>query len=434
MSHGSRVTAVSFLLIGSSFILTLFAANSIKNLQPYSDPTGTLKTYSTQGSIDLSNAFFQPLGTNGNGRSCASCHMPSDAWSVSAEHLKQRFDSTNGLDPIFQLLDGANCPTINISTLADPSDAYSLLLTKGLIRMSLPVPADSEFTVTVNDDPYECSATTNTQLSLYRRPLPSTNLPFLPAIMWDGRESDLATQANNAAAVHAVPETLPTATQLQQIESFETSLFTAQSDDKIAGSLTARGADGGPKNLAGQNFFPGINPDGVNVFTLYTAWTGLSGSTKANQQGSIAHGEMLFNNRPIRITGVAGFNDVRGEDVVSGTCGTCHNSPNVGSSSSFAMMNIGTATVRVGLPTYALQCSGGTQIVSDPGRAMVTGKCVDIGKFKVPSMRGLAARAPYFHDGSALTLGQVVDFYDQRFGMLLSPEEKADLVAFMNSL
>src|ERR1044071_3667137 len=153
MSHGSRVTAVSFLLIGSSFILTLFAANSIKNLQPYSDPTGTLKTYSTQGSIDLSNAFFQPLGTNGNGRSCASCHMPSDAWSVSAEHLKQRFDSTNGLDPIFQLLDGANCPTINISTLADPSDAYSLLLTKGLIRMSLPVPADSEFTVTVNDDP-----------------------------------------------------------------------------------------------------------------------------------------------------------------------------------------------------------------------------------------------------------------------------------------
>jgi len=71
---------------------------------------------------------------------------------------------------------------------------------------------------------------------------------------------------------------------------------------------------------------------------------------------------------------------------------------------------------------------------SDPGRALITGKCADIAKFKIPSMRGLPARAPYFHDGSAATLLQVIDFYDQRFGMLLSPEEKDDLVAFLNSL
>jgi cytochrome c peroxidase len=65
---------------------------------------------------------------------------------------------------------------------------------------------------------------------------------------------------------------------------------------------------------------------------------------------------------------------------------------------------------------------------------LITGKCADIGKFKVPSVRGLAARAPYFHDGSAATLLEVINFYDQRFGMLLSQEEKADLVAFLNSL
>jgi hypothetical protein len=253
--------------------------------------------------------------------------------------------------------------------------------------------------------------------------------------MWDGREPDLTTQAGNAAAVHAVPAAPPTAGQLQQIVSLETSLFTAQSDDSIAGSLTARGADGGPTNLSQQTFFPGINPDGVNVFALYPRWTGLSGNAKANQQGSIARGEMLFNNRPIRITGVAGFNDLRGQDPVSGTCGTCHNAPNVGSSSSFAMMNIGTSTPRFDLPSYLLQCTDGTQVfTSDPGRAMATGKCADIGKFKVPSMRGLAARAPYFHDGSAATLEQVLNFYDQRFGMLLTDQEKADLIAFMNSL
>ena len=65
---------------------------------------------------------------------------------------------------------------------------------------------------------------------------------------------------------------------------------------------------------------------------------------------------------------------------------------------------------------------------------MVTGKCADISKFKVPSMRGLAARAPYFHNGSAETLLDVVNFYDQRFNMLLTDQEKADLVAFMSTL
>ena len=216
---------------------------------------------------------------------------------------------------------------------------------------------------------------------------------------------------------------------------FETSLFTAQSADNLAGSLTAKGARGGPIFLSRQTFFPGINPDGSNVFTLYSSWAGLDGSTPAAQRGSIARGEMLFNNRPMRIFDVSGFNDVRGQDTVFGTCGTCHNAPNVGSSSSFNPMNIGTASLRTDLPAYTFLCTDGTQVLaSDPGRALITGKCADIGKFKVPSMRGLPARAPYFHDGSAATLLQVIDFYDQRFGMLLSQEEKADLVAFMNSL
>ena len=65
---------------------------------------------------------------------------------------------------------------------------------------------------------------------------------------------------------------------------------------------------------------------------------------------------------------------------------------------------------------------------------MVTGKCADMGKLKVPGLRGLAARAPYFHNGTATTLMDVVNFYDQRFNMLLSNDEKADLVAFMNTL
>ena len=86
-------------------------------------------------------------------------------------------------------------------------------------------------------------------------------------------------------------------------------------------------------------------------------------------------------------------------------------------------------------PYYVMLCNDGTQLAtSDPGRALVTGKCVDVGKFRIPSMRGLAARAPYFHNGSSATLMDVINFYNQRFNMLLTDQEKADLVAFLNTL
>jgi cytochrome c peroxidase len=72
--------------------------------------------------------------------------------------------------------------------------------------------------------------------------------------------------------------------------------------------------------------------------------------------------------------------------------------------------------------------------VTDPGRALITGRCKDIGKFKGPILRGLAARAPYFHNGSAASLEDAVNFYDRRFNMHLTNNEKADLVAFLATL
>ena len=66
--------------------------------------------------------------------------------------------------------------------------------------------------------------------------------------------------------------------------------------------------------------------------------------------------------------------------------------------------------------------------------AQITGKCQDIGKFKGPILRALASRAPYFHNGSAETLLDVVNFYDQRFAIGLTDKQKADLVNFLNAL
>ena len=62
--------------------------------------------------------------------------------SVSAEHVQDRFNTSAGLDPIFRTNDGSNCDhNIDTSTVAGRSAAYSLLRTRGLIRIALPVPA-----------------------------------------------------------------------------------------------------------------------------------------------------------------------------------------------------------------------------------------------------------------------------------------------------
>lgn len=157
---------------------------------------------------------------------------------------------------------------------------------------------------------------------------------------------------------------------------------------------------------------------------------------------SIARGEALFNTLPLTITGVAGLNDLPGLREIRGTCTSCHDKPNVGNHSVSLAIKIGTtdypalpALDTTGLPVYTVACADGSQLqVTDIGRAMVTGKCADVGKLKGPILRGLAARAPYFHNGGAKTLLDAVDFYDQRFSLNLTTQQKQDLVNFLNTL
>jgi cytochrome c peroxidase len=163
---------------------------------------------------------------------------------------------------------------------------------------------------------------------------------------------------------------------------------------------------------------------------------------------SVARGEELFNNTKINIAGVAGLNDDLNVASIAGFCGTCHDSPNIGNHSVKAPLNIGIpdagdkappALDISGLPVFTLTCTQGPLAgkiykVTDPGRAMISGKCKDIGRFKGPILRGLASRAPYFHNGSAATLRDVVNFYDQRFAIGLTHKEKTDLVNFLNTL
>src|SRR5262249_28255556 len=144
------------------------------------------------------------------------------------------------------------------------------------------------------------------------------------------------------------------------------------------------------------------------------AWSSRSHSPA---ERSIARGEAIFDSKPITISGVAGLNDALGMKTIQGTCTTCHNDPNIGNHSTAVPLNIGLtdASRRTpDMPLYTLRDNATGKIVqtTDPGLALITGKWADIGKFKGPILRGLAARPPYFHNGSAANLDQVVDFYD----------------------
>ena len=85
------------------------------NMLPFANPTGFAATFSTTGKIDLNGPFFQSLGTNG--RTCGSCHQPSDGWTVTPEKIQARFEATDGTDPIFRTNDGSNSPDADVSTV-----------------------------------------------------------------------------------------------------------------------------------------------------------------------------------------------------------------------------------------------------------------------------------------------------------------------------
>ena len=464
--------------------------------QEFADPSGVLGTLSLTGRADSRNPFFQSLGTNG--RSCSTCHVASQAFTVSPPDVRARFQRTRGADPLFAPVDGSNCTNARRSSAAD----HSLLLNNGLIHLSLQLAAKPQFTISVVHDPYGCAITPDPNggapfVSVYRRPLPTANLMFLSTVMFDGREtivplngettfepnliSDLTHQALDATTGHAQATQAPSDQQLAEIVNFELGLVTAQVRDERAGRLDKHGAQGGTEVLADAPYYPGINdvlgadPDGLpfdsNSMTLFASWANLrpeydrqDDARKNATRRAIAAGEQVFNSAPLLISNVRGLNDsvaLGSPATLAGHCTSCHDTPNVGDHSLPLPLDIGTAHVseatmesdpeiagavaQLSMPDLPIYLISGCPnpfapgqpesfYTSDPGKALITGNCSDFNRIKGPILRGLAARAPYFHNGAAANLHELVNFYDQRFSMHLTAQQKEDLVAFLNSL
>jgi cytochrome c peroxidase len=155
-------------------------------------------------------------------------------------------------------------------------------------------------------------------------------------------------------------------------------------------------------------------------FDLYDAWIGSSNPHRAK----IARGQEVFNN----------------VNVASGRrCGGCHSAANNGQNVNGTLFDIGASNAEFARPDMAIftienLTTGEIRQSTDLGQGVRTGQWAHINRFKTPNIRGLASRPPYFHNGIAATLEEVVDFYEVSLGFDFTDEEESDLVAFLAAL
>lgn len=408
--------------------------------ETYENADGLVSIANKNGAVHTEgHPFFESLGTNR--RACVTCHQPSNGMSVSVERLRERWSETGGRDPVFAAVDGSNCPDLPQSA----ESSHSLLLNRGLFRITLPwPPKNAEFRIEVVHDPTGCNLSAvyglnsaTPVISVYRRPRIAANFEYVATLMADGREPSLRAQAVNAVAAHE-QGTAPDEKELRRIVDFEMQVYAAQGADVRAGLLNEKGgplALGTDNLAAGKGGFGGggsANP----VLLSFSIWGKQKGEADLGVQrefrASVARGAAVFFTRTFRAV------DTR---AIS-TCATCH------SAGASPWTDIGTTNVRPEkaspeLPLFRITCEasaaphpalGRVFYTQDPGRALVTGKCADVGSIVPQQLRALAARAPYFSNGSARTLREVVDFYDRLFEIGYSDQEKQDLANFLRVL
>ena len=450
----------------------------------FDDDRGRIGIVNDSGPVNTQgHPFFEPLGANG--RACVTCHQPAYAMSLSVAAVRERWKATKGKDPLFAAIDGSNCPNLP----QEKASSHSLLLDRGLIRLAIPWPpekAKPEFTIDVVSDPSGCNTSpvyglhsAHPAVSVFRRPRmaanlkcvtnptprfalklggladidPETGKPVSMNFMADAREPSLRSQARTAAREHEERQAALSDAALERIVDFESQIFAAQIFDEKAGNLAETGGPPalGPWAMAKHRTGVLGDNDYNPVFQLFDAWKQPGPSA---QRASVARGNDIFMFRQFWLRDATHINSIGLGNPLKRTCATCHNAQMTGQDLSAGWVDVGTTNYPTWtepplysesreLPVFKITCDkdaaphpylGRVIFTSDPGRALISGRCVDVGSIVMQQFRGLAARAPYFSNGSAKSLRELVDFYDRRFDMKLSEQEKQDLINFLGVL
>jgi hypothetical protein len=392
--------------------------DEMPNNTPIPNARGFAASFGETGSVDLDNAFFTPQGTNG--RHCGTCHTPEDGWSITGRTVTALFHLTGGTHPIFASNLDTDTPTADMSTVEARWSATTMLRQGKFTRRASP-PAVRDYEVTAASDPLGVGTTT--RLFWFRRPQPTANLRS-HNVHWDSAltvgtdlREGLIQQAR--ANIMGPQQGAPAPDEIvHEIVDYERQLSHAQIYLWDAGRLDADGARGGPQHAAAQPLVAGR-------FDLYDAWKH-SANPKRRQ---IWRGQELFNNG----------------DRNQKRCGGCHNAANNGQRVDGRLFDVGASRPELAKPdmaVYTFERHAPDPITSapvivtttDPGQGLRDGVFANLNKFKVPSLRGLLSRAPYFHNGIAADLPALVHHYEVALAFDFSPSEEADLVAFLEAL
>lgn len=376
------------------------------NYWPLLNAKGLSASYSTDGFVDLTSEFATPQGSNG--RSCASCHNPFDGWVLNEATSESIYNCSDGMDPLFNIRDANRRGDSDVSTPEARRASFSMLR-KGKFVRNRAIPAGAEFECIAFDDPFNFGSCE--RIHNFRRAQPTASFRSI-TVSWDaGNTQDtlfngLARQARNnitgAQEGDPAPESV-----IEAIVNFELNMAHAQIYNWGAGLLFDDGARGGPEWAAEQELVEG-------PFDLFDAWADSNNPWRRQ----IARGQELFNTRG---------------------CGGCHNAANNGQNVDGRLFDIGASDPALAEPDMAIYtfrnlATGEVRASTDVGRALRTGLWDDMDRFKTPNLRGLSQRAPYFHNGIAHTLREVVQHYENALGFDFTDQEERDLAAFLSAL
>lgn len=464
----------------------------------FKNPAGKLGYINGAGAIQLKgHPFFEPLGTNGRACvSChqpkdamsVSVESLRQRWleTKGKDPVFAAVDGSNNpklpqeLESSHSLLLNRGLFRIALPWPPKPDNGKAV---------------KPEFTIEVVSDPTGVNLdpdlglkSKNPTISVFRRPRPVANMTYVMSpdpvfniktgtlavtdpetgkvvgmnMMADSRHYTQKQQAIDAYFGHLEGQNGLSPEQQKQIVAFENQLFMAQIQDKWGSPLTENGepAGLGPKAMQGGKLHVLANNNRDPIFHWFNTWKkeetmppNLTAEQKAFR-ASVARGNDIFMFREFWIRDATHINNIGLGNPVRRSCSTCHNGQMTAQDLAPGWVDLGTtnyptwtentiANLKSDLPVFKCTCEksapphpylGRVIYTTDPGRALITGKCIDIGSIVMQQFRGLSARAPYFVNGAAKSLLEVVDYYDRRFDIKLTDQEKQDLVNFLSVL
>jgi cytochrome c peroxidase len=376
------------LILGTGFVFLTAIVTSVSGQSAGAGPGQALD----------GKRLFEQATFGGNGRTCRTCHS-AETGTVSPQDAQKRFQH-NPDDPLF-LLDGSD---------DGQGHGATRMLNDATVLMTITMAPN----VQLADD-------LTARTVVVRRGIPTTlNMPALdPVVMLDGRQPTLELQATGAIQDHA-QGVAPSFAELRAIVDFEhtNGFFSSPALRRFA--LEKADAPALPQgNTAsekrGRRFFEDRAPDPSDGFKPGLCAHCHSGALQ-NQTNQFAQdfiGLPIPAGQRFISVGVSEFNE--------------------------GLNPVREFIFNRGLPNEAHVLS------PDPGRALITGiiddpQIANLNAFKISPLRGIRLTAPYFHDNSAKTLEDVAKHYAAFFsfvtggGLVLTPQDQADLVAYMKLL